>query len=313
MGKIAIQYHVEASILFQGGSVIRPRFVPLFLALLSAATLMLLLSCSALDAVMKDAVQKPRVSFTSAELTGLTFADADLLFVLEIENPNSFGVHMAGFDYDFRIDEATFVSGVSENRLDIDAGGSSMVELPVNVAYRDLFSSYSSLIDKDESTYQIVCGFIFDLPVLGRIRIPVNREGEIPVRRMPKIRYGGLELTNLSFTEAELELAMYLDNPNGLSLNLSSLTYDLEINQSPWIKGGLQHTVEIGEHEEGLIRLPFTFDLIQIGMGAYNLLRDNEPLEYRVSGDYGFITSVPLIGEVGSDFDVTGLTQVFNE
>lgn len=289
----------------------RPRFVPVFIALFSAAVLMLFLSCSALDAVMKDTVQKPRVSFRSAELTGLTFAEADLLFVLEIENPNSFGVHMAGFDYDFRIDEATFVSGVSEDRLEIDAGGSSMVELPVNVDYSDLFSSFSSLIDKDESTYQIACGFTFDLPVLGRIRIPVSREGEIPVLRFPKIRYGGLKVTNLTFTRAELELSMHLDNPNALSLNLSSLAYDLEINQSPWVEGGLQHTVEIGEHEEGVIRLPFTLNLIEIGMGAYDILREKKPVEYRVSGDYGFTTSVPLIGEVGSDFLVSGVTQIF--
>jgi LEA14-like dessication related protein len=289
----------------------RPRFVPVFIALFSAAVPMLFLSCSALDAVMKDTVQKPRVSFRSAELTGLTFADADLLFVLEVENPNSFGVHMAGFDYDFRIDEATFVSGVSEDRLDIDAGGSSMVELPVNVDYSDLFSSFSSLIDKDESTYQIACGFTFDLPVLGRIRIPVSREGEIPVLRFPKIRYGGLKVTNLTFTRAELELSMHLDNPNALSLNLSSLAYDLEINQSPWVEGGLQHTVEIGEHEEGVIRLPFTLNLIEIGMGAYDILREKKPVEYRVSGDYGFTTSVPLIGEVGSDFLVSGVTQIF--
>jgi LEA14-like dessication related protein len=274
---------------------------------------MLFLSCSALDAVIKDTVQKPRVSFSSAELIGLTFADVDLLFVLEIENPNSFGVHMAGFDYDFRIDDASFVSGVSEDRLDIDAGGSSTVELPVNVAYSDLFSSFSSLIDKDESTYQISCGFTFDLPVLGRIRIPVSREGELPVLRVPKIRYGGLELTNLTFTKAELELSMYLDNPNALSLNLSSLTYDLEINQAPWVEGGLKRTVEIGEHEEGVIRLPFTLNLIEIGMGAYDILREKKPVEYRVSGDYGFSTSVPLIGKVGSDFDVTGSTRVFNE
>jgi LEA14-like dessication related protein len=311
MVKRAIQYHVEASILFYGGSVMRPRFVPVFIALFSAAVLMLFLSCSALDAVMKDTVQKPRVSFRSAELTGLTFAEADLLFVLEIENPNSFGVHMAGFDYDFRIDEATFVSGVSEDRLEIDAGGSSMVELPVNVAYSDLFSSFSSLIDKDESTYQIACGFTFELPVLGRIRIPVSREGEIPVLRFPKICYGGLKVTNLTFTRAELELSMHLDNPNALSLNLSSLAYDLEINQSPWVEGGLHHTVEIGKHEEGVIRLPFTLNLIEIGMGAYDILREKKPVEYRVSGDYGFTTSVPLIGEVGSDFLVSGVTQIF--
>jgi LEA14-like dessication related protein len=311
MGKRAIQFHVEASILFHGGSVMRPRFVPVFLAPLSAAALTLFLSCSALDSVMKDAVQKPRVSFTSAELTGLTFADADLLFVLEIENPNSFGVHMAGFDYDFRIDEASFVSGVSEDRLDIDAGGSSMVELPVNVTYSDLFSSFSSLIDKDESTYQIACGFTFDLPVLGRIRIPVSREGEIPVLRFPKIRYGGLKVTNLTFTRAELELSMHLDNPNALSLNLSSLSYDLEINQSPWVQGGLQHTVEIGEHEEGVIRLPFTLNLIEIGMGAYDILREKKPVEYRVFGDYGFTTSVPLMREAGSNFHISGVTQIF--
>ena len=282
-------------------------------ALISLVALVLFLSCSALDSVMKDTVQKPKVSFKSAELTGLSFTDADLLFVLNIENPNSFGVHMAGFDYDFRIDDASFVSGVSEDRLDIDARGSSTVQLPVSIAYEDLFSSFSSLLDKNQSTYQIACGFQFDVPVLGRVRIPVSREGEIPVLRFPKIRYGGLKLTNLSLTKAELELSMHLNNPNALALNLSSLTYGLEINRIRWADGGLQHPVEVGEHEEGMIRLPFTLNLVEIGFGAYDILKEKKPVEYRVSGDYGFTTSIPLIGEVGSEFVVAGSTRVFNE
>jgi LEA14-like dessication related protein len=273
----------------------------------------MVLSCSALDSVMKDAVQKPGVSFTSAELTGLSFTKADLLFVLNIENPNSFGVHMAGFDYDFKIDGASFVSGVSENRLDIDARGSSTVQIPVSVAYDDLFNSFSNLLDRDQSIYRITCGFQFDVPVLGRLRIPVSREGEIPVLRFPEIRYGGLELTNLSLTWAELELSMHLDNSNALALNLSSLTYDLHINQKRWAEGGLQQSVEIGEHEEGVIRLPFTLYFVQIGSEAYDILKMKKSVEYRVSGDYGFTTSIPLIGEVGSHFDVAGSTRAFNE
>jgi LEA14-like dessication related protein len=282
----------------------------LIILLCSAVVIVLFLSCSALDNVMRDAVQKPRVSFRSAELVDLTFSDADMLFVLDIENPNSFGVHMAGFDYDFKIDNATFVGGEKEDKLDINAGGTSTVELPVRLNYADLFSSFSSLLDRDESSYDITVGFSFDLPVLGRIRIPVSRKGTIPVLRVPKIRYGGLKLTGLSFTEARLELQLYMHNPNALSLNLSTLRYDLEINGNPWVQGALQRTVMVGEHDEGVILLPFTLNLVDMGLGVYSILRNESSVDYRVYGDYGFTTSLPLVGEVASDFDFSGSTRV---
>ena len=289
------------------------RCAVLLLILFSTVILVLFFSCSALDSVIRDNVQKPKVSFQSAELVGLSFSDADMLFVLEIENPNPFGVHMAGFDYDFKIDDATFVNGTKDDRLDIDAGGTSTVELPLNLIYRDLFNSFSNLVDRDESTYEITLGFSFDLPVLGMIRIPVSREGEIPVLRVPKIRYGELRLTDLSFTEAELELTLHLANPNALKLNLSSLSYDLEINRSPWVQGALQRSVEVGEHEEGAISLPFTLNFIDMGLGAYNILSNRNEVEYRVSGDYGFTTTLPLIGEIGSEYDFVGSTRIFNQ
>jgi LEA14-like dessication related protein len=282
----------------------------LVLLLFAAAIFTLFLSCSAFDTVVKDAVQEPSVSFRSAELVGLDFSDADILFVLDIENPNPFGVHMAGFDYDFKIDEATFVGGEKEDALDIDAGGMSTVELPVHLNYADLFSSFSNLLDRDESTYDITVGFSFDLPVLGRIRIPVHREGTIPVLRVPKIRYGGLKLTGLSFTEAHLELRLYLHNPNALSLDLSTLRYDLEINGNPWVQGSLQRGVPVAEHEEREILLPFTLNFVDIGLGAYTILRNESSVDYRVYGDYGFTTSLPLIGEVASEFDFSGSTRM---
>jgi LEA14-like dessication related protein len=285
----------------------------LLLIFITATVFLLFLSCSALDTLVRDAVQKPRVSFRSAELVGLSFSDADLLFVLDIENPNPFGIGMAGFDYDLSIDDASFVSGDKNDRLDIDAGATSSVELPVNLNYADLFSSFSSLLDRDESKYRITMGFSFDLPVLGMIRIPVSREGEMPVLRFPDIRFGGFKLTNLSLTEAELTLQLYLDNPNALSLNLSSLSYDLEINGTPWIQGSLQHSVEVGEHQEGAVALPFTLNFIDMGLGVYDIVRNKTSVEYRVTGNYGFSTSLPLIGEVGSDFNMTGTTRILME
>ena len=284
----------------------------LMIVLVSTAIGILFFSCAALDSVISDSVQKPNVSFQSAELVGLSFSDADMLFVLEIENPNPFGVHMAGFDYDFKIDDATFVSGKKDDRLDVDAGGTSTVELPLNLIYRDLFNSFSSLVDRDESSYEITLGFLFDLPVLGTIRIPVSREGVIPVLRIPNIRYGELRMTDLSFTEAELELTLHLVNPNALKLKLSSLSYDLETNRNPWVQGVLERSVEVGEHEEGVIRLPFSLNLIDIGLGTYNMLNNRDEVEYRVSGDYGFSTSLPLIGEVSSEYDFTGSTMILN-
>ena len=61
-------------------------------------------SCSILNSILNQMnIQKPTVQITNAKISKLSFNDVSLLFDIEINNPNSVGINLAGFDYELLI------------------------------------------------------------------------------------------------------------------------------------------------------------------------------------------------------------------
>jgi LEA14-like dessication related protein len=270
----------------------------------------MIFSCATVDEALRDTVRKPTVSFQSAELEALSFSRADMRFVLEIDNPNPVGIRMAGFDYDFQIDDTSFVSGEQSEGVNIAPRESSTVSIPVSVGYEELFTTFTHLIDRDRSTYRIACGFSFDLPVTGEVRIPVSTEGELPVLRLPRITFGSLSVSRLTLTRADLDLELTLDNPNALAVRLASVRYDLIINDNRWAGGETDLAGEVGANTEGSLVIPLSLDLTRVGPDAYAIIANGRDVRFRVDGSYSFTTSLGLIGETNDGFDIRGLTRI---
>ena len=73
---------------------------------------LILTNCAELMKIAQQGnIQKPAVRVSSARLAGLSFDKADLIFDIEISNPNSIGVSLAGFDYDLLLNGQSFLKG----------------------------------------------------------------------------------------------------------------------------------------------------------------------------------------------------------
>ncbi len=63
-------------------------------------------SCSTLNSILNQMnVKKPTVNITNAKISNLSFNDLDLVFDIQINNPNTIGIYLAGFDYELLINE----------------------------------------------------------------------------------------------------------------------------------------------------------------------------------------------------------------
>lgn len=270
----------------------------------------ILSSCSMLGGVLSEKIKRPQVDFTGAKLSKLSFDAVDLLFDLRIRNPNPLGLKMAGFDYDLLINGTSFLKGTQEKGLEIEAKGESTIQFPLSLGFVDLYQTFRSLQDQDNSTYQINCSFSFDLPVLGLTDIPVSKAGEFPLLKLPRVDLDALKLERLSLSGAYLLLRVRLDNPNAFSMILEHFQYQLEVNGLRWISGDAKKSKQITPKSESLIEIPISLDFFQIGRSVYQVLAGDKNLNYQFGGKIDLTSSVPLLGRVSLPFDRLGRIKV---
>ena len=162
----------------------RFRFRPAAMTVIVAAVAALALAgCAGLG--LDRVFEQPRVDLQDAEVVGLDLERADLRFGFRIENPNGVALPLAGIQYELLVNGGRLLEGSQDRRMDIAARGESRVELPVSVRYSDLVDAWRSLRGRDRSGYEIRADFLFDVPLLGRVRVPVKEQGNLAWPTLP--------------------------------------------------------------------------------------------------------------------------------
>jgi LEA14-like dessication related protein len=157
------------------------------------------------------------------------------------------------------------------------------------------------------------CGFSFNLPVLGAVRVPVSKDGKFPSLKLPTVNVDALKLTHLEFTGTDLKLGVRLKNPNALSMILDRFQYQFEINGNCWVVGEAKEKTQVAEKGEGLIEIPIPLNFLEMGKSVPQLLRGGKNLDYQFRGSLDLTTSLPLLGKVTLPFDRLGKIKVLRK
>ncbi|MEK7396052.1 MAG: LEA type 2 family protein [Candidatus Poribacteria bacterium] len=268
-------------------------------------------SCSVFQGIVKERVKEPQVDFVGAKIAGLSFSGIDLLFDLKVKNPNKIGVKLAGLDYDLLLDGSSFLTGNQTRSIEIPSLGEEVIQLPVNLSFFDIYKTFQNLRDQGLSNYQIKCGFSFDLPVLGAVRIPVSKSGEFPLIKIPKISLESLKIEKLNLTNAGMKLRLKLSNSNAFAMMFKGGNYQLKLNEQNIFSGMMaDKDIQIKENGDGIIEMPFSIDFLNVGKSAYQMLSGNKSLNYGLNGNFNLGTSLPLMEKTDFPFELSGKTDL---
>jgi LEA14-like dessication related protein len=255
-------------------------------------------------------VKGPTVDIVGAKLTGLSFQDADLMFDVQIHNPNSIGITLAGFDYDFLVNGESLVSGNQGEGAEIKARSEHVIHFPLSIEFSNLYNTITDLREKDTSAYELNFGFSFSLPLLGPLRVPVSTAGDFPLIKLPSVSLDGLSIKHLGLTGADLELGIRLKNPNAFSLLLEKMNYQLLIGGQPWASGAAQQKTELTEKGDSRLSFPISLNFLEVGSSVYQMLKGEQRLEYELHGDVDVSSTLPLFEKSRFDFKASGLTNL---
>jgi len=129
--------------------------------------ILLISGCAAVQRAIQ--ILQPELNVKDVHVTGLSFKEIDLAVDVEVDNPNPLPIDLAGFDYDLKINDISFVKGQQDKQLTVASLDQSVFQIPVTLNYENLYKTFKSLKDQDSTLYKIACGVSFDLPVLARL------------------------------------------------------------------------------------------------------------------------------------------------
>ncbi len=148
----------------------------LFSSLFSLLILLGLLSaCS--KAGIKGVVEPPKVQVHKVEMGRFNLSGGTATFVLDIQNPNRFPIPLAGFDYGLSLNGTQVAMGNKEQRVNIPAGGSQKVTVPLTLSFSNMINMIPGLLRNRSVNYQL--GGSVHLPWFN---IPFQRSGSANLR-----------------------------------------------------------------------------------------------------------------------------------
>ncbi len=256
---------------------------------------LLLAGCATLEQVSQALEgQKPSAAVQGLKLTGLDMNGVNLVFDVAVDNPNPVGISLAALDYDLKLLGSSFLQGDQPMGMKLAANGSSQVQVPVRLGFQQLLNSYQQLKGAEKVGYELDLGMGFDVPLLGKVRVPVNYRGDFPIPEMPAVSLRSLDVQQLTMSGASLLMQLEVDNPNSFSLLLNKLNYNLKLNGYDVGGGLMDKAVNIKQDGRGTVSLPVSLDFAQAGMGLYSALL-GKGISYDLSGSMQASSSNPIL------------------
>ena len=177
---------------------------------------------------LSSAFKKPTLSFKSASLSDASLGGATVNLVYSVDNPNPVGISLAEVSYAFSVEGKQVVAGQPPAGLQIPAHGSADLTFPASVKFSDLGAVVETFLTKDSASYRAEGQVGFQTPV-GVLRVPLSKDGEFEVPKVPKFELGSPRIAQLSLAGATLEFPVTVTNRSPFALAIQSFSGTLQI------------------------------------------------------------------------------------
>ncbi|KAI3886143.1 hypothetical protein MKW92_013873 [Papaver armeniacum] len=247
---------------------------------------------------------KPTADVTAIHVPKINLEMADIVVDVLVTNPNPIPIPLIDINYLVESDGRKLVSGLIPDAGTIHAHGSETIKIPLRLIYDDIRATYAEIKSGSIIPYRIKVDLIVDVPVFGRLTLPIEKTGEIPIPLKPDVDLDKIKFERFSFEETVAILHLKLENMNDFDLGLKDL--DCEIWLSDVCIGGadLNESTEIAKNGISYVDVPITFRPKDFGSALWDMIR-GKGTSYTLKGNIHVDTpfgamKLPLIKEGGT-------------
>lgn len=251
--------------------------------------LLFIAGCSSLQQI----VQRPSVKVAGVDIVSANFDQVTLDFGLLVHNPNSFGIQMDGFDYNFVLEGNEFLKGNENRQLQISGQGNSTVKIPVTIAFKELYNLVTKTKTLDTLSYHLA-GHFRPGGLLSGLNIPFSKTGSLPNIRIPEISLKSLKVDKMSLSGIDLKLGIDLKNNNIFGFDIGKLNYNINMGGSKVASGITEKLAAVPAKGNGEIVIPISLDFLGISSSLKSLLT-GQNINCAVAGDADLNTPFGLL------------------
>ncbi len=216
---------------------------------------------------------KPTADVTEIHIPKINLERADIVIDVLVTNPNPIPIPLIDINYLIESDGRKLISGLIPDAGTIRAHGSETVKIPVSLIYDDIKSTYSDIKPGSIIPYKIKVDLIVDVPVFGRLTLPLEKTGEMPIPYKPDIDLEKIHFERFSFEETIAVLHLKLENKNDFDLGLNGLDYEVWLSDESIGGAELSKSATIEKNGFNTIELPITFRPKDCGSALWDMIR----------------------------------------
>nr|KYP32070.1 Desiccation protectant protein Lea14 isogeny [Cajanus cajan] len=216
---------------------------------------------------------KPTADVTGVRIPKINLEKAELVVDVLIKNPNPVPIPLIDINYLIESDGRKLVSGLIPDSGTIHAHGEETVKIPLTLIYDDIKKTYQDIQPGSIIPYRVKVDLIVDVPVIGRLTLPLEKTGEIPIPYKPDVDLDKIQFERFSFEETVAILHLKLDNKNDFDLGLNALDYEVWLGDVSIGGAELSKSAKLVKTGITDIDVPITFRPKDFGSALWDMLR----------------------------------------
>ena len=282
--------------------LIRPHTILIRAAFVLAA---LLAGCQSMQDML-GGVPKPTAHVIGVSIRGLSLENVVLLFDVEVQNPYAAGLPLIDLGYSLASGGTKFLEGTVTPTGTIPARGSQVLQVPATVPFSSLYTTLKGIKPGANVPYTADFRIGVNVPVLGKIDVPLSKSGEFPVPAVPQVELSSLAVGKLSLDQMKATAILQIKNTNQFPLDLTRLGVSFALGGQEVGGSKLSNPVSLPSGQATKLEIPLSFSPRAVGIGLVNLLKGDQ-IAYKVSGS---IDANTRYGSLSLPFSHVGNTAV---
>lgn len=216
---------------------------------------------------------KPTADVSAVHIPSISLEKADIVVDILIKNPNPVPIPLCDINYLIDSDGRKLISGLIPDAGTIHAHGEETVNIPLTLIYDDIKNTYDDIHPGSIIPYRIKVELLVDVPVFGRLTLPLEKTGEIPIPYKPDVDLEKIRFQTFSFEETVAVLHLKLENKNDFDLGLNALDYEVWLNDVSIGGAQLSKSAKIEKTGISYIDVPITFKPKDFGSALWDMIR----------------------------------------
>ncbi len=127
-------------------------------------------------------IQTPSFALRGITLRPLSFTEMNLLFDLDVQNPNSFDLTFKSLEYTVYLQNEEIGNGRLEKELLIPSSSTTRIQVPVVAGFKNFSGSLKAILTKEDLPYKIE-GKAVVKTAFGSRQFPFSKEGRLNTKQ----------------------------------------------------------------------------------------------------------------------------------